>query len=297
MSVCGICGGTALIPLFAARDLNFATTSESFTIERCPSCGVAQTSPRPPDETLGKYYPPVYYPIGEFDEGRYQHTIGKYQRDKIRLLKAEKQQGKVLDIGCGAGYFVREALAAGYDAEGVEFNADAAEFGRRQWGLPLTVGDAQSVGYAEGSFDAITLWHVLEHLPHPAEMLATVYRLLRNEGVLVVAAPNFASLQARLFKARWYHLEVPRHLYHFDPKSLRALLDHKGFRVDREIHDSAEHNWAGILGSIVPLTPPKISALGQAARKLTGRPVARMVAGLETAMKSGGTFTVIARKT
>lgn len=285
-----------MLPLFAARDVNFATTSESFTIERCDACGVAQTSPRPPDDALGKYYPAVYYPIGQFDEETYQRTIGRYQRDKISLLKPEKRQGRVLDIGCGAGYFVREALAAGYDAEGVEVNAEAAAFGRKQWGLPLTVGDAQNVGYAVGSFDAITLWHVLEHLTRPADMLATVHRLLRTDGVLVLAVPNFASLQSRFFKDRWYHLEVPRHLYHFDPPSLRRLLDTRGFRVDREIHGSAEHNWAGILGSILPLTPRNNSRFGVAARKLIGRPVARLAAGLEAAVKSGGTFTVIARK-
>jgi hypothetical protein len=126
-------------------------------------------------------------------------------------------------------------------------------------------------------------------------MLATVHRLLRKDGVLVLTVPNFASLQARIFRARWYHLEVPRHLYHFDPVSLRRLLDRQGFRVDRERHDSAEHNWAGILGSIMPLTPEKNAALGRAGRKLIGRPVARAVAALETGLRSGGTFALIAR--
>jgi SAM-dependent methyltransferase len=296
MNVCGICGGTALTPLFTARDVNFATTDELFTIELCQSCGVAQTVPRPPDKDMGKYYPSVYYPIGDFDNERYLRTIGRYQAEKVALLKMEKQRGRVLDVGCGAGYFVREALKAGFAAEGVEFSADAAAFGRRQWNLPITVGDAQSVSHADGAFDAITLWHVLEHLPHPAEMLGTVQRLLRDDGVLILAVPNFASLQARVFKGRWYHLEVPRHLYHFDPVSLRALLSRKGFRVDRERHDSTEHNWAGILGSIGPLSPPKNAPAGLAIRKFAGRPLSRLIAGMETALKSGGTFTVVARK-
>jgi SAM-dependent methyltransferase len=245
---------------------------------------------------MGKYYPAVYYPIGDMDDDRYQKTIGRYQREKVALLRMEKQQGRVLDVGCGAGYFVREAIKAGYAAEGVEFSPEAAEFGRRHWNLPITVGDAQGLGYPDDAFDAVTLWHVLEHLSHPAEMLGTVHRLLRDDGVLILAVPNFASLQARVFKARWYHLEVPRHLYHFDPASLRALLARKGFRVEWESHDSTEHNWAGILGSVAPLVPRNNSRVGHAIRKLAGRPLSRMIAGVETALKSGGTFTLVARK-
>jgi SAM-dependent methyltransferase len=296
MSVCGICGGTAVMPLFTAGDINFRTTEEIFTIEQCATCGVAQTSPRPADSDMGKYYPPVYYPIGSFGDDRYQRTIGRYQRDKLAILPPGKKGGRLLDIGCGAGYFVREARGAGYEAEGVEFSAEAAAYGRREWNLPITVGNAQDVGYADASFDVITLWQVLEHLPRPAAMLSTVHRLLRKDGVLVLTVPNFASPQARLFKARWYHLEVPRHLYHFDPPSLRRLLDRQGFRVDRETHDSAEHNWAGILGSIMPLASKDNAALGRAARKLIGRPVARAIAALETVLSAGGTFAVIARK-
>jgi 2-polyprenyl-3-methyl-5-hydroxy-6-metoxy-1,4-benzoquinol methylase len=296
MSVCGICGGMTLTPLFTAGDVNFKTTDEIFLIERCATCGVAQTSPRPADTDLGRYYPPVYYPIGSFDEERYERTIGRFQHDKLELLPPEKRGGKVLDIGCGAGYFVREARKAGYDAEGVEFSAEAADFGRRAWNLPITVGNAQDVGFTGKSFDVVTLWHVLEHLSRPAEMLATVHRLLRPDGVLILTVPNFASRQAQFFKADWYHLEVPRHLYHFDPESLGRLLAKQGFRVDRVTHDSAEHNWAGILGSIMPLVPGRNSIAGRAARMLVVRPVARALAAVETALRSGGTFGVIARK-
>jgi 2-polyprenyl-3-methyl-5-hydroxy-6-metoxy-1,4-benzoquinol methylase len=285
-----------MTPLFTAGDVNFKTTDEIFTVERCATCGVAQTWPRPAEKDLGKYYPPVYYPIRSFEEERYERTIGRYQRDKIELLPAEKQDGKLLDIGCGAGYFVREARKAGYDAEGVEFSAEAAAFGKREWNLPITVGNAQDVGFTEKSFDVVTLWHVLEHLSRPADMLATVQRLLRPNGVLVLTVPNFASPQARFFKANWYHLEVPRHLYHFDPDSLRRLLAKQGFRVDRVVHESAEHNWAGILGSIMPLVPKNNNAIGWGMRKVIGRPVSRALAAAETVLRSGGTFGVIARQ-
>ncbi len=94
MNEYGICGGTEVTPLFTARDENFQTTEEIFTVERCSSCGVAQTSPRPADSELGKYYPPVYYPIGTYDEARYQRTVGRYQRDKLALLAPEKRGGR-----------------------------------------------------------------------------------------------------------------------------------------------------------------------------------------------------------
>ncbi|HTY59565.1 MAG TPA: class I SAM-dependent methyltransferase, partial [Bacteroidota bacterium] len=272
---------------------NFHTTGETFSIARCSTCGVAQTLPRPADSALGQYYPPAYYPIGGYDPSYYARTLRPAQQEKLAIVRQFRSSGRLLDVGCGAGFFVREASEAGFAAEGIEFSHDAVEFGRRQWGTRLAEGDILSASIPGRSFDVVTLWHVLEHIPRPVEALRKIKTLLTPEGILVIAVPNFDSIQAGLFRGRWYHLEVPRHLYHFSPSSLRRLLAGEGFTVEAESQRSPEHNWAGILGSLMPLVSPDGSLAGSIFRRVAARPASRALATLETAFRRGGTFTLV----
>jgi SAM-dependent methyltransferase len=163
----------------------------------------------------------------------------------------------------------------------------------REGDIRLTEGDLLHTHFPDSSFEIVTLWHVMEHLPHPVETLKRIRALLKPGGILVTAVPNFDSVQAQVFRSRWYHLEVPRHLYHFTPTTLRRLLDAEGFDVLAEYHQSPEHNWAGILGSLVPLVASNGSYAGRLARLVAGRPLARGAAAVETAFHRGGTFTLI----
>jgi SAM-dependent methyltransferase len=290
---CGICAGTAGEFLFSARDINFKTTDESFSVVRCTVCGIAQTVPRPPEHTLGRYYPPSYYPIGGYDPAYYRRRIQPPQRDKLNIVRRFRSSGTLLDVGCGAGFFLREAAKGGFTAQGVEFSREAVEFGTKEEGVHITEGELQNTRFPDRSFDVVTLWHVLEHLSRPVKALEKIRTLLKPGGILIIAVPNFDSLQARLFRGRWYHLEVPRHLYHFTPDGLRRLLDAGGFDVKAEYQRSPEHNWAGILGSLVPLVAANGSFAGSVARRFAGRPLARGAAAIETAIHRGGTFTLI----
>jgi SAM-dependent methyltransferase len=290
---CGICGGTTGEFLFSARDFNFHTTDESFSVVRCGACGIAQTVPRPPEHTLGRFYPPSYYPAGGYNQAYYRRRIQPSQRDKLDIVRRFRSSGTLLDVGCGAGFFLREASNAGFSAQGVEFSHEAVEFGMRWGSVRITEGDLLDTRFPDSSFDIVTLWHALEHLPRPIEALKRIRALLKPGGVLVIAVPNFDSLQARAFRSRWYHLEVPRHLYHFTPGTLRKLLDSGGFDVLAEYQRSPEHNWAGILGSLIPLAASNGSYAGRIARLVAGRPLARAAAAVETAFHRGGTFTLI----
>lgn len=293
---CGICGRTPLRELFLATDTNFRTTGESFLVARCPQCGVAQTVPRPPSDEMGRYYPPAYYPTSELDAGRYDRQIGRYQRTKVEHLRRHCRSGKILDVGCGMGYFLREAAQRGYGTKGVEISAEAAALGRSRFGLDIQTGDLDSVQLPDAAFDAVTFWQSLEHLHAPADALRKAHRLLVRGGILAVAVPNMASVQASLFGPRWYHLEVPRHLYHFDPASLGALAEACGFRVLEVRYGSAEHDWAGILGSIMPLSPAGEPRLLRALRKGVGAPLARSLAFIESSAHRGATFELFAAR-
>jgi len=285
---CGICGGAAAEFLYWTRDFNYHTTNDSFSVVRCRGCGIAQTLPRPPEQLLARFYPPVYYPRESHDRAYYRKWIQPSQRIKLDIVRRFRASGTLLDVGSGAGYFVREASEGGFSAQGLEFSREAVEFGRREFGLLLTEGDLLTAQYPDCSFDIVTLWHVLEHLPRPVESLKRIRALLKPGGTLVIAVPNLESIQARVFRGRWYHLEVPRHLYHYTPGALRRLLESIGLEVQAEYQRSPEHNWAGILGSMVPL----VAADGSFAWRIA-RLLARGAAGLEAAVHRGGTFTLI----
>jgi SAM-dependent methyltransferase len=146
-------------------------------------------------------------------------------------------------MGAGRGRFVAAARAAGWSASGVEPSVRGVEAARAVYGVEL---ERASLAEATGEFDAVTLWHVLEHLEDPDAAVAHVSSLLSHGGVLLVGVPNLASVQARLGGARWFHLDLPRHRTHFTPTGLRQLLERHGFTVEREAHGLLEHNPFGL---------------------------------------------------
>jgi SAM-dependent methyltransferase len=293
---CGICGSELGAPKFMAYDKNFSTTDRVFKIIECHTCGVSQTLPSPDFAELIHYYPHTYYPTGPASEMYYKNHIERFQIDKLKMIQTYYQSGKLLDIGCGVGHFIRTAINNGYEAEGVEFSEIAAAVGREQWNLQIVSGDFLSDQFNSESFDIITMWQVLEHLRQPREVLLKVHHLLKPGGLLVIAVPNFSSIQARIFRNHWYHLDVPRHLFHYSPESLVKILDTCNFHVDKIDHHSPEHNYAGILGSLIRLSPPGESFIHKLIRKTAATFFARMFAALETSTGRGGTFTVFARK-
>ena len=167
--------------------------------------------------------------------------LARFDRERLALLGPAR--GRLLDIGAGRGRFVAAARAAGWSACGVEPSARGVEAARTVYGVEL---ERASLSEATGSFDAVTLWHVLEHVDDPGAALAHVSSLLLPGGVLLVGAPNLSSVQARVGGARWFHLDLPRHRTHFTPIGLRLLLERHGFTVEREQQALLEHNPFGL---------------------------------------------------
>lgn len=286
---CGACGHATLVPLFTGTDRNQRMVTRTFTIARCSACGVVQTNPLPDAAERAAMYPIQYYP-GTID----RHSNRAAQEDKIALVRAHKTGGRLLDVGAGVGLFVRIALDHGFDAQGIEMSAQAVATGTRSLDVPLTCGDFLGTAVPPASFDVVTLWHVFEHLDDPRAILARIHQVLRPDGVVVIAVPNFDSLQARLFRGAWYHLDVPRHLFHYSPETLAGTLSAAGFRtVDRRFGWN-EHDPAGFLGSIMRLSPPGEGLVHRAVRKLIGNPAARCAAFGEASVHRGGTFAIVA---
>ena len=155
-----------------------------------------------------------------------------------------------VDVGCGDGTFLDALRRKGWDVYGTELSDAIAATARDRLGDRVRAGEIQESGFAPASFDLITFWHVLEHLEAPDRALLEARRLLNAEGRIVIAVPNIESWQAQRFGNVWLHLDVPRHRWHFSPRTLAALADRCGLRVEHVRHFSLEHGPVGILQGI-----------------------------------------------
>jgi SAM-dependent methyltransferase len=218
--------------LFAARD---CVTGDPFEIRRCGACGLSLTWPSPSPAEMGRYYPDAYY--GDAGEKRFVGPVEGLQRalcgSRARRVEAAAggRPGRVLDVGCGRGFLLDAFRRRGWAVEGTEMSAASSAHARDVLRIPVHVGTLESLALPAGSFDAVTLWHVLEHVTDPGSLLAEIARLLRSGGALLVSVPNFGSPEARLAGPGWFHLDAPRHLVHFTPGSLAALLEGAGLET------------------------------------------------------------------
>jgi SAM-dependent methyltransferase len=236
--------------LFGARDY---ITGDRFVVEVCGNCGLAFTRPRPAAGELARYYPPAYYGGGN---KRFPGVVEGLQRKLYgrRALTVEQMlggKGRALDIGCGPGFLLRAFRERGWAVHGTEFSEESARHAREVLELPVSVGDIAGLKLEAGSFDAVVMWHVLEHMTEPAATVAEVARLLRPGGVLLCAVPNFASFEARLARDKWFHLDVPRHLHHFTPEALGTLLAVHGLKVARTSFFALEYDYFSFTQSVL----------------------------------------------
>jgi 2-polyprenyl-3-methyl-5-hydroxy-6-metoxy-1,4-benzoquinol methylase len=241
---CAACGSDSTRHILEVDD--------TFSLVRCEQCGLIATAPSVLPADIGRYYPQSYY--GE-DNRRFNALLEgliPYFRDRrARAIERFVPKGKVLDVGCGRGILPALMRERGWDAQGLEFSEAAAHHARNELGLPVFVGDFIESSYAEASFDAVVLWHVLEHVPDPVATLAKAHRLLRSGGLLVIAVPNVESLQARWTGRHWFHLDVPRHYHHFGLRVLIRMLRSNGFGILDVSHFSLEYNPYGWIQSIL----------------------------------------------
>ena len=228
-SNCPVCGGDLRVRLRNVRD---AVTGTVLEIHRCESCELGVTVPCPAE--LDPYYE-NYYGARHGLTARFRAS----RRLSLVIKVNGRRGGRLLDIGCGDGCFLAAARHAGFQVAGTERNPELA----RRRGLEI-VEDLDEFSEA-GAFDCVTLWHSLEHMRDPRSVLKQARRLLRPEGHLIVAVPDSAGAQAKLFGRHWLHLDVPRHLYHFDLKSLNRLFAEENFRITQTWHQEFEYDLLG----------------------------------------------------
>jgi SAM-dependent methyltransferase len=262
---CDLCGNLDT-ELYLTKVSN-ENGQESFDLVRCRRCGLIYLDPRPTTDEIGRYYVAnSYYAYQRPDDkqarivkrlkrlayqakcqhpdhsrsDRWPEQVARYVAGaalgwRVRRRVPVQHQGRLLDVGCGNGEWlawIRDNIG-GWDVEGLEVNQEVAERVSSSLNLTVHVGPLDKTSLPTARYDAITMWHSLEHTHSPSRVLKEAYRLLRPDGCLALEVPNIASYEARILGRRWYHLDVPRHLYHFTPTTLRKLLTTCGFRVVR----------------------------------------------------------------
>jgi len=255
--------GTALYQNL--RDRLFAAPG-IWTILGCPKCGLIWLNPCPIPEDIGKLYfeyythdTSLYIPIKKptkswrkvikdsilssvfgYQTDYANKTVGLltsrigYLRDFVGgslMWLNGSRPGKLLDIGCGNGRFLVAMRELGWEVAGVEPDGQAAKVAREQGGFSVYEGVLEDTAFPDDTFDAITMKHVVEHLPDPISTLRECQRILKKGGRLVVTVPNIESLGHRIYREAWRGLEVPRHLFLFSPPTLRACAESLGLQI------------------------------------------------------------------
>ena len=206
-----------------------AVSGEAFELRYDDSRALLYTHPKPTASTLSNYYPETNY-ISHTNQRRslfdvLYHVVRYVSvKRKLRLLKPfQPKQAALLDVGAGTGFFLRAAKNKGWTVTGIEPNSAARNLANSK--APNTVFDSDAFGQLPlNSFDVITLWHVLEHLPNLDEDIETLQKLLKPNGRIVVAVPNFKSFDALYFKDYWAAYDAPRHLWHFSQQSISKVF-------------------------------------------------------------------------
>jgi SAM-dependent methyltransferase len=228
----------------------FAIEGVASALVVCEGCGLGRLHPLPDAEEVRGYYPGRYYgDLGSKFRLPVESLVHVVARRHVSFLSRELPRGaRILDVGCGRGVILGALADRGFEAHGFEISADAARGADGRAHIRIA-DELAEVGYPDAHFDGVILWHVIEHVRDPAGALAEIARVLKPGGRLVVAVPNFSSIQARWAGPAWFHLDLPRHLYHFPLGALRALLRRTGFEIRSEHHFSLRQNPFGWIQS------------------------------------------------
>lgn len=218
--------------IFFQKVKDYSVSKEIFELHHNPEYDILITFPKPSLEKLPSYYESDDY-ISHTDgkrslfERAYHFIKGIALKNKLKLINEQSPKGKLLDIGAGTGDFLVVAKNDGWQITGIEPSAKAK-------GIAINKGVtfAESISALEShSFDVITMWHVLEHVPNLDEYLTELKRLIKPSGTIVIAVPNFKSFDANFYGRHWAAYDVPRHIWHFSKTAIEKLFTEKGMKL------------------------------------------------------------------
>lgn len=300
---CPVCGQPGARIWLQAPD-RFHGRLDKYTLLRCAACSLVWLSHPPEPKEMHLHYTDAYDRLisaaGEDSPVRW--------RDRNAALVPHKQSGALLDLGCSSGSFLQSLRGNGWDLFGVEMSAESAKRAEAKTGAKVIVGDILEAQFAPESFDVITCFDVLEHLYQPRRVMAKVAEWLKPGGIFYVLVPNVDSAEGRVFGSYWHGLELPRHLFHYSPTSLKFLAESAGLkevsletRRNPAVGTSLRYVWDDIFRAVgVRRTPvayrAEASLLWRAARKLVRMTLLRTLLAMAPLAGGGESIHAIFQK-
>ncbi|WP_456384900.1 class I SAM-dependent methyltransferase [Desulfolithobacter sp.] len=233
----------------------------TFTVVKCRTCGLMRTNPRPAPESIGFYYPDDYGPyagtrVRPEAPGR-SSVIKRLLRPVVSFLVDYKTSalpsippGNLLELGCASGAFMHQMAQRGWRVEGIEFSSKAA-MAATQLGYHVYAGPLETAPAPDKLFDLVVGWMVVEHLHDPVGGLRKLREWTRPGGWLVISVPNAGSLEFKIFKEKWYALQLPTHLYHYTPRSISQVLEAGGWSLVKVYHQRVLSNLFPCIGYVL----------------------------------------------
>lgn len=232
---CELCGSENLEKFIDLND--FSISKEDYEIWSCKDCDFHFTQDVPAQEFIAPYYKSEEY-ISHSDTKKgivnnLYHRVRQIMLDrKFKLVNFYSQGGTLLDYGSGTGYFPAYVQAKKKQVKAIEIDPEARKYSQERFGLDVYNPEALVNGaFQDAEFDVITLWHVMEHLYSPGTYVQKFRKLLQKNGHLIIAVPNFTSYDAEYYGKYWAAYDVPRHLWHFSPKTMKKLVEKEGFTL------------------------------------------------------------------
>jgi len=307
-------GGSSCVFCGALAAQCFTREPQTYRVVVCENCGLGRTLPMPSRAETAALYAGDYADASARKFGGPLEWARRRFGERLadRILARAGRGGRVLDIGCGDGKLLLALARRGFECVGTDLNPRLRETVSPESG-EVYVGEFEDAHFPSASFRVVVVRHVLEHLRDPPAALREIRRVLADDGVLVLAVPNLASWQGRLMRDHWFHLDLPRHLYHFTPASLAAMLESSGFALDRISHFSLEQNPYGWLQSLFSAAGGRWHHLYDGVLRAPGSaharerdplvafaaalmvPLCAALATIESACRRGGTIEVWAR--
>jgi len=233
---CPGCGQNDFEVLFESnmRDCDFREAVETVYLipggkygrhVRCRNCHLIYVNPIEKASKINE----AYSQRKSFDAAIIKESRLRATESQVELVKKYKDGARLLDVGCGEGFFLFNASKAGYTTKGIEISQDAAEYAIREFGLDVEAKPFEELRFAENYFDVVTLWQVLEHVSYPLMVLKEVHRILKPGGLLATSTPDIEGMLAKIFQRKWWNLRR-LHINQFTAKTLTDMLNRAGFK-------------------------------------------------------------------
>ena len=280
---CLLCGCEGTLLYAGLRDRLFGAPG-SWSLMRCPECQLVWLNPQPTSDDVGKFY--IQYFTHQKLETPKKALAGLRKRVKTSILSSSfgyqmegsnrimgsvlscigplreivsgrvmwleaGEKGRLLDIGCGNGQFLDRMRQLGWEVVGVEPDELAVSVARERYGLEVFQGSLEEAKFPDRHFDAITMNHVIEHVPDPIGLLKECRRVLRPGGKLVVVTPNIKSVGRRMFNGAWLHWDPPRHLFLFSSQALRESAERAGLVIQDLWTTAKDAQWIWVTSSLI----------------------------------------------